>query len=91
VYAASRGYNIHADLPDFADIDRRLAEAVAQLRQQQDLIAGMDCEGRDREVLLRLLSNMLRQFRALETERSERLAVASGKVSAPAQRDLRPK
>jgi|BarGraNGADG00212_1021973.scaffolds.fasta_scaffold320372_1 hypothetical protein len=63
------GHNMHADLRDLADIDHRLAEAVTQLHQQQYLVAGMDCEGRDREVSLRLLSNMLRQFRALEVER----------------------
>lgn len=69
MYAACWGHNMHADLRDLADIDHRLAEAVTQLHQQQYLVAGMDCEGRPREVSLRLLSNMLRQFRALEVER----------------------
>lgn len=76
MYVACRGYNMHAALRDLADINRRLAEAMAHLRQQQDLIAGMDCESRDREVSLRLLSNMLRQFRALEVERGALIAMS---------------
>jgi hypothetical protein len=60
---------MHADLRDLAEIDRGLAEAVTQLHEQQDLVAGMDYESCEREVSLRLLSIMLRQFRALEIER----------------------
>jgi hypothetical protein len=69
VACASR-HNMHANLRDLADIDRRLAEAVTQLRAQQELVADMNCESHGREVSLRLLSNMLRQFRALVGERA---------------------
>lgn len=55
-----------------ADVNRRLSEAVGQLRAQQEIVPGIDCP-RTHNALLTLLSNALRQFRRLEDQRNRLL------------------
>jgi hypothetical protein len=55
-----------ADLRELADIDRRLDDALVQLRQQQAMVALIDSEHDDKGVLLRLLSSVLEQFYSLQ-------------------------
>jgi glucose-6-phosphate-specific signal transduction histidine kinase len=45
-----------------ADIDRRLDDAIVQLREQQAIVAVIDCEREDQAVLVSLLSSVLEQF-----------------------------
>jgi hypothetical protein len=55
-----------ADLRELADIDRRLDDALVQLRQQQAMVALIDSEHDNKGVLLRLLSSVLEQFSSLQ-------------------------
>ncbi len=54
---------------ELADIDRRLDDAVVQLREQQALVALIDCEREGHGVLLSLLSSVLEQFYSLQSHR----------------------
>jgi hypothetical protein len=55
--------------PELADIDRRLEDAIVQLRAQQAMVALIDCEKKDQAVLLSLLSSVLEQFYSLQNHR----------------------
>jgi hypothetical protein len=68
------------DLSELADIDLRLEDAIFQLREQQAMVAIIDCEKDDRAVLLSLLSSVLEQFYSLQ---SHRKAVLRGDLSYP--------
>ncbi len=52
-----------------ADIDRRLDDAIIQLREQQAMVAIIDCEHDDQALLLSLLSSVLEQFYSLQNHR----------------------
>jgi hypothetical protein len=54
---------------ELADIDRRLDDAIEQLRAQQALVAMIDCERSNHGALLSLLSSDLEQFYRLQTHR----------------------
>jgi hypothetical protein len=54
---------------ELADIDRRLDDAIVQLREQQALVAMIDCEREGHGVLLSLLSSVLEQFYSLQNHR----------------------
>jgi len=54
---------------ELADIDRRLDDAIVQLRQQQAMVAMIDCERPNHGALLSLLSSDLEQFYRLQTHR----------------------
>jgi hypothetical protein len=56
-------------LGELADIDRRLDDAIEQLREQQAMVAIIDCEREDQAVLLSLLSSVLEQFYSLQNHR----------------------
>lgn len=56
-------------LKQLADIDRRLDDAIVQLREQQAMVAIIDCEQEDQAVLLSLLSSVLEQFYSLQNHR----------------------
>lgn len=56
-------------LSELADIDRRLDDAIEQLREQQAMVAIIDCEREDQAVLLSLLSSVLEQFYSLQNHR----------------------
>lgn len=68
------------DLAELADIDRRLEDAIFQLREQQAMVALIDCEKDDQAVLLSLLSSVLEQFYNLQNHRK---AVLRGDSSRP--------
>jgi hypothetical protein len=55
--------------PELADIDLRLEDAIVQLREQQAMVALIDCEKEDQAVLLSLLSSVLEQFYSLQNHR----------------------
>jgi low affinity Fe/Cu permease len=57
------------ELRDLADIDRRLDDALVQLREQQAMVALIDSEHDNKGVLLRLLSSVLEQFYSLQKHR----------------------
>jgi hypothetical protein len=57
------------ELRDLADIDRRLDDALVQLREQQAMVALIDSEHDNKGVLLRLLSSVLEQFYSLQKYR----------------------
>ena len=57
------------ELRDLADIDRRLDDALVQLREQQAMVALIDSEHDNKGVLLRLLSSVLEQFYNLQKYR----------------------
>lgn len=54
---------------ELADIDRRLDDAVIQLREQQAMVAFIDTDQETNGVLLSLLSSVLEQFYSLQTHR----------------------
>lgn len=54
---------------ELADIDRRLDDALVQLREQQALVALIDNEHDNKGVLLSLLSSVLEQFYNLQKYR----------------------
>ena len=54
---------------ELADIDRRLDDAVVQLREQQAMVALIDSEHDKKGVLLSLLSSVLEQFYSLQKHR----------------------
>ena len=54
---------------ELADIDRRLDDAIVQLREQQAMVAMIDCERPNHGALLSLLSSDLEQFYRLQTHR----------------------
>jgi hypothetical protein len=56
-------------LSALADIDRRLEDAIFQLREQQAMVALIDCDREDQAVLLSLLSSVLEQFYSLQNHR----------------------
>jgi hypothetical protein len=56
-------------LRELADIDRRLDDAIVQLREQQAMVALIDCESESSAVLLTLLSSVLEQFYSLQNHR----------------------
>jgi hypothetical protein len=56
-------------LRELADIDRRLDDAIVQLREQQAMVALIDCERENSGVLLTLLSSVLEQFYSLQNHR----------------------
>jgi len=56
-------------LRELADIDRRLDDAVVQLREQQAMVALIDSEHDNNGVLLSLLSSVLEQFYSLQNHR----------------------
>jgi hypothetical protein len=56
-------------LRELADIDRRLDDAIVQLREQQAMVALIDCECENSAVLLTLLSSVLEQFYSLQNHR----------------------
>ena len=56
-------------LSELADIDRRLDDAIVQLRKQQAIVANIDCEREDQAVLVSLLSSVLEQFYSLQNHR----------------------
>jgi hypothetical protein len=56
-------------LRELADIDRRLDDAIVQLREQQAMVALIDCEHETNSVLLSLLSSVLEQFYSLQNHR----------------------
>lgn len=60
---------METSLGELADIDRRLDDAVVQLREQQAMVAIIDCEYEDQAVLLSLLSSVLEQFHSLQNHR----------------------
>jgi hypothetical protein len=54
---------------ELADIDRRLDDAVIQLREQQAMVALIDSDQETTGMLLSLLSSVLEQFYSLQTHR----------------------
>jgi len=52
-----------------ADVNRRLSDAVTQLRAQQEIVPDIDCP-RTHNTLLTLLSNALRQIHRIEDQRN---------------------
>jgi hypothetical protein len=60
---------MHTVLGELADIDRRLDDAIVQLREQQAMVAIIDCDRADQAVLLSLLSSVLEQFFSLQSHR----------------------
>lgn len=60
---------MQTELGELADIDRRLDDAIVQLREQQAMVAIIDCEREDQAVLLSLLSSVLEQFYSLQNHR----------------------
>lgn len=54
---------------ELADIDRRLDDALVQLREQQAMVALIDSEHDNKGVLLSLLSSVLEQFYSLQKHR----------------------
>lgn len=54
---------------ELADIDSRLDDAIVQLREQQAMVALIDCEQGNNAVLLSLLSSVLEQFYSLQSHR----------------------
>lgn len=56
-------------LKRLADIDRRLDDAIVQLREQQAIVATIDCEHEDQAMLVSLLSSVLEQFYSLQNQR----------------------
>ena len=60
---------MQTELGELADIDRRLDDAIVQLREQQAMVAIIDCEREDQVVLLSLLSSVLEQFYSLQNHR----------------------
>ena len=54
---------------ELADIDRRLDDAIVQLREQQAMVAMIDCERPNHGALLSLLSSDLEQFYRLQSHR----------------------
>jgi hypothetical protein len=60
---------MHTVLGELADIDRRLDDAIIQLREQQAMVAIIDCEHEDQAILLSLLSSVLEQFYGLQNHR----------------------
>ena len=54
---------------ELADIDRRLDDAMVQLREQQAIVAMIDCERDGQGVVLSLLSSVLEQFYSLQNHR----------------------
>jgi hypothetical protein len=52
---------MHADTAELTDVQKGLSEAVLNLREQQDLVAELDCP-QYHQALLRLLSNGLRVY-----------------------------
>lgn len=60
---------MHTKSDQLADINRRLDDAVFQLREQQAIVAIIDCERDDQAVLLSLLSSVLVQFHSLQSHR----------------------
>jgi len=57
------------ELRELVDIDRRLDDALVQLRQQQAMVALIDSEHDNKGVLPRLLSSVLEQFYSLQKHR----------------------
>ena len=72
---------MQAALRELADIDFRLADAILQLREQQELVGSIGCERTDHDVLLTLLSNVLRQFHRLEDHRNAVLEILSERTA----------
>jgi hypothetical protein len=68
-------------LGQLADIDRRLEDAIAQLREQQAMVALIDCEREDQAVLLSLLSSVLEQFYSLQSHRKAVLKLDDSDLS----------
>lgn len=60
---------MHTLSGQLADIDRRLDDAIVQLREQQAMVAIIDCDRQDQAVLLSLLSSVLEQFYSLQNHR----------------------
>jgi hypothetical protein len=60
---------MHTISGELADIDRRLDDAIVQLREQQAMVAIIDCDREDQAVLLSLLSSVLEQFFSLQSHR----------------------
>jgi len=58
---------MHSHLAQLADVQTRLDEAIQQLRQQQRLVANLDCPHK-RAVLVMLLTNGLRVYCWLEDQ-----------------------
>jgi hypothetical protein len=75
-------------LGELADIDRRLDDAIVQLREQQAMVAIIDCEREDQAVLLSLLSSVLEQFYSLQNHRK---AVLKRDPARPLDGGLRPR
>ena len=59
---------MQAYISQWADINKRLHDAINQLREQQRLVLDIDCP-RSRQALLMLLSNGLRVYCWLEDQR----------------------
>jgi hypothetical protein len=68
---------------ELADIDRRLDDALVQLREQQAMVALIDSEHDNKGVLLSLLSSVLEQFYSLQKHRK---AVLKSDASRPLER-----
>ena len=57
---------MQTDMRELADVDRGLDDAIQQLHEQKALVAAIDCERTNHDVVLTLLSNVLRQLHRLE-------------------------
>ena len=58
---------MEAYIDQLTDVEKRLSEAVADLREQQDLVEEVDCP-QSHHALLMLLSNGLRLYYWLEDQ-----------------------
>lgn len=68
-------------LGQLADIDRRLEDAIFHLREQQAMVAVIDCGREDQAVLLSLLSSVLEQFYSLQNHRKAVLKLDDADLS----------
>jgi hypothetical protein len=63
------GVVMQTRMSQLADVQKRLDDAIDQLREQQNLVPDIDCP-RSHAALLMLLSNGLRVFCWLENQRN---------------------
>jgi hypothetical protein len=63
-----RGVAMQAYISQLADINKRLHDAINQLREQQRLVSDIDCPRRH-QALLMLLSNGLRVYCWMQDQR----------------------
>ena len=71
-------------LSELANVDRRIDDATEHLREQQAIMATIDCHQPDKAVFLTLLSNVLQQFYRLKFHRRAMVAPRQAHDGAPA-------